>query len=37
MRGCSTTGFREAIFNNFLWLLFVPAASTFLGLIMAPR
>ena len=28
-------GFRESMFNNFLWLLFVPAASTFLGLIVA--
>lgn len=28
-------GFREAIFNNFLWLLVVPAASTFLGLLAA--
>ncbi|MCB2116848.1 MAG: sugar ABC transporter permease [Rhodobacteraceae bacterium] len=28
-------GFRESMFNNFLWLLVVPAASTFLGLIAA--
>jgi alpha-glucoside transport system permease protein len=28
-------GFRESIFNNFLWLLVVPAASTFLGLVAA--
>jgi alpha-glucoside transport system permease protein len=28
-------GFRESIFNNFLWLLVVPAASTFLGLLAA--
>ncbi len=27
--------FRESMGNNFLWLLFVPAASTFLGLIAA--
>lgn len=27
--------FREAIFNNMLWLLVVPAASTFFGLIIA--
>jgi alpha-glucoside transport system permease protein len=29
------TGFRTSIFNNFLWLLVVPAACTFLGLIIA--
>ncbi|MCB2128784.1 MAG: sugar ABC transporter permease [Rhodobacteraceae bacterium] len=28
-------GFRESMFNNFLWLLVVPAASTFLGLLAA--
>ena len=28
-------GFRESLLNNFLWLLVVPAASTFLGLIAA--
>ena len=28
-------GFRTSIFNNFLWLLVVPAACTFLGLIIA--
>lgn len=28
-------GFRESILNNFLWLLIVPAASTFLGLLAA--
>ncbi|PWJ15863.1 carbohydrate ABC transporter permease [Jannaschia seohaensis] len=27
--------FRQALFNNFLWVLFVPAASTFLGLLVA--
>jgi alpha-glucoside transport system permease protein len=27
--------FREAVFNNFLWLLFVPAAATFFGLLAA--
>ena len=27
--------FRESMFNNFLWLLFVPAAATFFGLISA--
>ncbi|WP_299843401.1 carbohydrate ABC transporter permease [uncultured Jannaschia sp.] len=27
--------FRGALFNNFLWVLFVPAASTFLGLLVA--
>lgn len=27
--------FRESIFNNFLWLLVVPAAATFFGLIIA--
>ena len=31
----SDPGFRESIFNNFLWLLVVPAASTFLGLLAA--
>ncbi len=29
------TGFRTSIFNNFLWLLVVPAACTFLGLVIA--
>ncbi len=29
------TQFREAIFNNILWLFFVPAASTFCGLVIA--
>jgi alpha-glucoside transport system permease protein len=28
-------GFQTAIFNNFLWVLFVPAAATFLGLLVA--
>jgi alpha-glucoside transport system permease protein len=28
-------GFRESMFNNMLWLVFVPAMSTFLGLIVA--
>ena len=28
-------GFRESMFNNFLWLLFVPALATFFGLIAA--
>ncbi len=28
-------GFRESMFNNLLWLLVVPAASTFLGLLAA--
>ena len=28
-------GFRTALFNNFLWVLFVPAAATFLGLLVA--
>jgi alpha-glucoside transport system permease protein len=28
-------GFRTSIFNNFLWLLVVPAACTFLGLVIA--
>ncbi|MCJ8520826.1 alpha-glucoside transport system permease protein [Pseudorhizobium tarimense] len=28
-------GFRQSIFNNFLWLLVVPAACTFLGLVIA--
>jgi len=27
--------FREAVFNNFLWLLFVPAGATFFGLLAA--
>jgi alpha-glucoside transport system permease protein len=27
--------FRESIFNNFLWLLVVPAAATFIGLVVA--
>ncbi len=27
--------FRQAVFNNFLWLLFVPAAATFFGLLAA--
>ncbi|WP_299815617.1 sugar ABC transporter permease [uncultured Jannaschia sp.] len=27
--------FRGALFNNFLWVLFVPAAATFLGLLVA--
>ncbi|MGB3407943.1 MAG: sugar ABC transporter permease [Jannaschia sp.] len=27
--------FRTALFNNFLWVLFVPAAATFLGLLVA--
>ncbi len=27
--------FRQSIFNNFLWLLVVPAACTFLGLVIA--
>jgi alpha-glucoside transport system permease protein len=29
------TQFRESIFNNFLWLLVVPAAATFFGLVIA--
>jgi alpha-glucoside transport system permease protein len=29
------TGFQTSIFNNFLWLLVVPAACTFLGLVIA--
>ncbi len=29
------TGFRTSIFNNFLWLLVVPAACTFFGLVIA--
>lgn len=29
------SGFRTALFNNFLWILFVPAASTFFGLLVA--
>jgi len=28
-------GFRTALFNNFLWVLVVPAAATFLGLLVA--
>ncbi len=28
-------GFQTALFNNFLWVLFVPAAATFLGLLVA--
>ncbi len=28
-------GFRQALFNNALWVLFVPAAATFLGLLVA--
>ena len=28
-------GFRVALFNNFLWILFVPAAATFYGLLVA--
>ncbi|SPH17993.1 Lactose transport system permease protein LacF [Defluviimonas aquaemixtae] len=31
----SDPGFRESMFNNFMWLLVVPAASTFLGLVAA--
>ncbi|MBU1314046.1 MAG: sugar ABC transporter permease [Alphaproteobacteria bacterium] len=31
----SDAGFRQSIFNNFLWLLVVPAACTFLGLVIA--
>ena len=31
----SDTQFRESIFNNVLWLVFVPAASTFFGLVIA--
>jgi len=27
--------FRQSLFNNFLWILFVPAAATFFGLIVA--
>ena len=29
------SGFRQSIFNNFLWLLVVPAACTFFGLVIA--
>ncbi|MEM1075333.1 MAG: sugar ABC transporter permease [Pseudomonadota bacterium] len=29
------TEFQTALFNNFLWVLFVPAAATFLGLLVA--
>jgi alpha-glucoside transport system permease protein len=28
-------GFQTALFNNFLWVLFVPASATFLGLLVA--
>ncbi len=31
----SDSGFRQSIFNNFLWLLVVPAACTFFGLVIA--
>ncbi|EPX76085.1 carbohydrate ABC transporter permease [Salipiger mucosus] len=31
----SEEGFRVALFNNFLWILFVPAAATFFGLLVA--
>ncbi|WP_417719147.1 carbohydrate ABC transporter permease [Salipiger sp.] len=31
----SESGFRTALFNNFLWVLVVPAASTFFGLLVA--
>ncbi|ETX14588.1 alpha-glucoside ABC transporter permease [Roseivivax halodurans JCM 10272] len=31
----SEEGFRVAFFNNILWVIFVPAASTFLGLLVA--
>ena len=31
----SDAGFRQSIFNNFLWLLVVPVACTFLGLVIA--
>ena len=31
----SEHGFRVALFNNFLWVLFVPAAATFFGLLVA--
>ena len=31
----SDDGFQVAFFNNFLWVLFVPAAATFLGLLVA--
>ena len=31
----SDSGFQVAFFNNFLWVLFVPAAATFLGLLVA--
>jgi len=31
----SSAGFRIALFNNFLWVLVVPAASTFFGLLAA--
>ena len=36
MSRCSAEeGFRVAFFNNILWVIFVPAASTFLGLLVA--
>ncbi|WP_300034488.1 carbohydrate ABC transporter permease [uncultured Roseobacter sp.] len=31
----SDDGFQVALFNNFLWVLFVPASATFLGLLVA--
>ncbi|MCE0504668.1 MULTISPECIES: carbohydrate ABC transporter permease [unclassified Roseivivax] len=31
----SEEGFRVALFNNILWVIFVPAASTFMGLLVA--
>ncbi|WP_436399195.1 carbohydrate ABC transporter permease [Roseobacter sp. S98] len=31
----SDDGFQIALFNNFLWVLFVPASATFLGLLVA--
>ena len=31
----SESTFRTAVFNNFLWILFVPAMATFLGLLVA--
>ncbi|PLW76925.1 carbohydrate ABC transporter permease [Cohaesibacter celericrescens] len=31
----SDQGFRQSMFNNMLWLLFVPAMSTFFGLVIA--
>ncbi len=33
--GCRRREFRESLLNNLLWLLVVPAASTFLGLVIA--